>query len=215
MLVVALAALAVSVGAAMAVPQARTAILEFFNLRGATVQRVESLPQVPQIDPATARALELGRPVPLEDGRPLVKLDTVLVPAALGPPDSAHLSQSVPGKLSLVYEPGPDVPRSEHTGVGILVTQFGGFLDREEYVSKLAAGDTQVEELAVGGFPAIWLEGGPHFLFYRTADGTIREDSGRLAGNTLLVDRDGILIRIEGAISRERAIEIADSLEAG
>ena len=85
-LVIALAVLVVAVAAAMAVPQARTAILEFFRLRGATVQRVESLPRVPEIDAATARVLELGRAVPVEDGRPLVKLDTVLVPTALGPP---------------------------------------------------------------------------------------------------------------------------------
>ena len=43
-LVLAFAALAVAVGAVMAVPPARTAVLEFFGLRGATVQRVESLP---------------------------------------------------------------------------------------------------------------------------------------------------------------------------
>jgi hypothetical protein len=212
-LVLAFAVLALAVAAAMAVPQARTAILEFFRLRGATVQRVESLPRAPEIDAATARALELGRPVPVEDGRPLVKLDTVLVPAALGPPDSAYISQTVPGKVSLVYEPGPGIPRSEHTGVGLLVTQYGGTLDEEEYVSKVAAGDTRVEELTVGGFPAIWLEGGPHFFFYRTSDGTLREDSGRLAGNTLLVDRGDVLVRIEGRIDRERAIEIAESLE--
>ena len=47
-LVFAAAALVVALGAAMAVPQARTAILEFFGLRGATVQRVDSLPTVPE-----------------------------------------------------------------------------------------------------------------------------------------------------------------------
>ena len=95
----------------------------------------------------------------------------------------------------------------------ILVSEYGGKLDNEEYVSKLAAGDTRVEELKFAGFPAIWLEGGPHFFFYRTSDGTLQEDSGRLAGNTLLVERGDVLVRIEGEISRERAIEIAESLE--
>ena len=41
----------------MAVPQARTAILEFFRLRGATVERVETLPRVPS---ATENALDLA-----------------------------------------------------------------------------------------------------------------------------------------------------------
>jgi len=59
-LVLAFAVLALALGAAMAVPQARTAILEFFRLRGATVERVESLPRVPR--PAE-QILDLGRPV--------------------------------------------------------------------------------------------------------------------------------------------------------
>ena len=214
-LVIALAVLAVVIAAAMAVPEARTAILEFFHLRGATVQRVETLPRVPRIDPSTARALELGRPVPIEDGRPRVTLSTVLVPVVLGAPDSAYVSETVPRKLTLVYQPGPGVPRSNYTGVGVLVTEFGGTFDDEEYISKLAGAGTRVERLTAGGFPALWLEGGPHFLFYRRPDGTVQEDSGRLAGNTLLVQRDDVLVRIEGELSRERAIEIAESLQPG
>src|SRR5437763_10465393 len=58
-LVVVLALLAVAVGVALAVPQARSAILRFFHLGGVTIERVETLP------PARERPLtaELGRPV--------------------------------------------------------------------------------------------------------------------------------------------------------
>ena len=105
-LVLVLAVLALAVGAAMAVPQARTAILELFRLRGATVERVETLPPVPPVDPLSARVLELGTPIPVAD----LETGAVLVPAALGTPDAAYVSKSVPGKVSLVYEPGPGVP---------------------------------------------------------------------------------------------------------
>jgi hypothetical protein len=213
--VLALAALAVALGAAFAVPEARTAILDFFGLRGATVQRVATLPEPPEVDPATARVLELGRPVRLEDGRPAVNLETVLVPAALGPPDAAYVSPDVPGKLSLVYEPGPGVPRSGFTGVGILVTQFGGDLDTEQYVEKLAGGGTRIEQLTVDGYPALWLEGGPHFVFFRLPGGASGEDWARLAGNTLLVERAGVLVRVEGSIERDAAVRIAESLQPG
>ena len=40
----ALAAAVVALAAAAAVPQARTSILRFFHLRGATIERVETLP---------------------------------------------------------------------------------------------------------------------------------------------------------------------------
>lgn len=212
-LVLAFAVLAVAVGAAMAVPAARTAILELFRLRGATVERVETLPVVPQVPAPTASALLLGEPVPIEDGRPLVQIPEVLVPAALGPPDAAYVSRGVPRKLSLVYEPGGGVPRSHYTGVGVLVTQFDGDLDTETYVDKLAAGGTKVEQVTVNGSPGIWLEGGPHYVLFRTPQGDFVEDEARLAGNTLLFEHGSILVRIEGEIDRARALEIAESVE--
>jgi hypothetical protein len=209
-LVLAFAVLALAIGAALAVPPARTAILDFFGLRGATVQRVETLPTVPR---PSQSALDLGRPVPLsEDGRPSVKIPEVLVPAALGRPDAAYTSAESYGmRLTLVYEPGEGVPESPYTGVGILVTEFVGE-GATRYVEKLADAGTRVERLQVGPYPALWLEGGPHFVFFEQ-EGRVFEDEGRLAGNTLLVERNDVLVRIEGEITRARAIEIAESLQ--
>jgi hypothetical protein len=212
-LVLAFAVLAVAVGAAMAVPAARTAILEFFGLRGATVQRVETLPAVPTSP--SAAILDLGEALPLDDGRPRVKMPDVVLPGALGPPDAAYVKREPYGaRLTLVYEPGDGIPRSPYTGVGLLVTEFRGSID-EMLLQKLTDAGTRVERLRVGPDEAIWLEGGPHFVIFRGADGNPAEDEGRLAGNTLLVDRGDILVRIEGDIDRERAVAIAKSLEPG
>ena len=46
-LALAFALLAVAVAAVLAVPQTRAAILEFFHLRGVTIERVGELPTVP------------------------------------------------------------------------------------------------------------------------------------------------------------------------
>jgi hypothetical protein len=208
-LVLAFAVLAVALGAAMAVPEARTAILEFFRLRGATVQRVETLPRIPA---ASEAALDLGRPLP--DAHTNVKIPEVLVPAALGPPDATYVAAGPSGtRLTLVYQPGPGVPESPYSGVGILVSEWVGE-GATRYVEKLAGEGTRVERLQVGPYPAIWLEGGPHVVFFED-EGMVFDDPGRLAGNTLLVERNDVLVRIEGEISRERAIEIAESLELG
>jgi hypothetical protein len=208
-LVLALAVLAVAAAAAMAVPQARTAILEFFRLRGATVERVETLPRVPA---ATERALDLGQPLP--DARADVKIPEVLVPTALGPPDAAYVAEEPYGlRLTLVYEPGPGVPESPYTGVGILIGEFVGE-GAVRFVEKMVAAGTQVEALRVGPYPALWIEGGPHAVLF-DGETQVFEDRGRLAGNTLLVERNDVLVRIEGEMSRERAIEIAESLELG
>jgi hypothetical protein len=211
-LVLAFALVALAVGAAMAVPPARTAILELFGLRGATVQRVESLPTVSEPDPAPAQLL-LGDPLPLQDGRPWVKSPNVLVPAVLGKPDAVYAADEDYGlRMTLVYGPGDGVPRSQYTGVGILVTQFDGAIDTR-YLDKMVEPGTTVDQLTVDGNRALWLEGGPHFVVFRTGSGEIGEDVGRLAGNTLLVEHDDVLVRIEGQIDRARAIEIAESLE--
>ena len=207
-LVVALAVLALALGAAMAVPQARTAILEFFRLRGATVERVETLPRVP---PPSEETLDLGRPVSPE--RLDAGLPEVLVPGALGQPDAAYVSPEPYGRrLTLVYAPGDGVPESPFTGVGILVSEFVGESD-SGFIQKLVDAGATVEPVRVGSYPALWIEGGPHVVFFRGDEGDVFEDEGRLAGNTLLVDRDDVLVRIEGEIDRARALEIARSLE--
>jgi len=200
----------------MAVPSARTAILEFFGLRGATVTRVDTLPSVetrPEA-PDAVTELELGSPVPVVDGSVRVKWPYLLVPEALGPPDAAYYSSVLrDGKVSLVYEPGAGVPRSRYTGVGILVTEFRGDF-APGYVDKLAESGTTIERLRVGPHPAVWLEGGPHFVAFRTPGGNFGEEVARLAGNTLLVQHGRLLVRIEGELEQERAVEIARSLEA-
>jgi hypothetical protein len=201
-------AAAVAVAAAFAVPPARTAILDFFGLRGAGVERVETLPEVPS---RIAAALELGRPSTLAQARARAAFPPV-VPEELGAPDRIYFSGAVPGgKVSLVYEPGPGVPRSRFTGVGVLVTEFSGILE-PEFVDKLADQSTRIERLRVGGHPALWLEGGPHVVIFRTSEGGFGEDQARLAGNTLLVERGGVLVRIEGALGRDRAVAIGASL---
>ncbi|MGH3056713.1 MAG: hypothetical protein ACRDPP_00560 [Gaiellaceae bacterium] len=215
-LVVAFVALALAAGAAMAVPAARAAILEFFGLRGATVTRVDTLPPVetrPEAPVPAAEELDLGSPVPIVDGLVRVKWPYLVVPDALGPPDAAYYSTAVlrDGKVSLVYEPGAGVPRSLYTGVGILVTEFRGDL-APGYVEKLADAGTGIERLSIGPHRAIWLEGGPHFVAFRTPGGNFAEDVGRLAGNTLLVERGRLLVRVEGELERDRAVEIARSL---
>ena len=150
--------------------------------------------------------------MPIEDGRPVVAPPEALVPAALGAPDAAYVSREVYGRrLTLVYEPGEGVPRSPYTGVGILVSEFAGEPD-PGFINKLVDGGTHVEEIEVGPYPALWLEGGPHTVLFKGAEGLVYEDRGRLAGNTLLIDRGDVLVRIEGQIDRARAIEIAQSL---
>jgi hypothetical protein len=207
-LALALAALAVLAGTVMAVPPARSAVLEWLGLQGATVERVETLPELA----AGARgSLELGRLVSLAGAGELASFD-VLVPEALGEPDDVYHSDSPPGgRTSLVYRPREDLPDARGSGIGLLVTEFRGDVT-PDFVGKLADQGVRITRVEVEGDPGIWLEGSPHVVFFRAADGEVRENTSRLAGNTLLLELGGVLVRLEGEISRERALEIAASL---
>ena len=84
----------------------------------------------------------------------------------------------------------------------LLVTQFPGDVGDPGLLKKLAGQETIVDRFELDGNPAVWLEGGPHVVLFVAPDGRISEDHGWLAGNTLLVDRNGTTIRVEGALDR-------------
>ena len=206
-LALALIALLVLAGAVVAaVPSARDAVLELFGLQGATVERRADLP-----DPPDLRPLDLGRRVePNQAARDLGF--TPFTPAALGPPDAAYVRRGVPGgELSLVYRPRPGLPETATARLGLLISEFRGDL-APEYAGKVAGEATSIEPLKLDGHRALWIEGAPHFFFYRPPGGEFAQHELRLAANVLLLERGPLLIRLEGAFGREQALALARSL---
>jgi hypothetical protein len=199
-LVLVLAILAVAVGAALAVPGTRAAILEFFHLRGVTIQRVEELPTVPlQRD---FGELVLGDRVTLAEARERADFD-VVVPEALGEPDAVFFQDNPPGGMvSLVYG-SPAEPRA-------LFTEFRGTVDEVIY-KKVAAG-TDIAALQIEGQPGFFLSGEPHVFSYFDRTGQFREEIVRLAGNTLLWEQGPLTLRLEADINRNEAVQIARSV---
>jgi hypothetical protein len=194
-------------GVVAAVPDARDAVLEFFGLQGATVERREELPPAPELRP-----LQLGERTTLERARAELGFEP-LIPRAAGRPDRVFVNMRVPGgELALAYSPRSGLPEAGSTGLGLLVGEFRGDL-APEYIGKVAPQATRVEDLRVDGQRAIWIEGAPHLFFYRPPDSDFAESQLRLAGNVLLLERGNLLVRLEGAFTRERAVELARSLE--
>jgi hypothetical protein len=199
-LVLALAVLAVAIGAVLAVPGTRAAILEFFHLRGVTIQRVDELPTVPlQRD---FDELFLGDRVTLAEAGDRADFD-VVVPDALGEPDAVFFQDNPPGGMvSLVYGT-PEQPRA-------LFTQFRGRVDEVIY-KKVVAG-TRIAALQIEGQPGFFLSGDPHEFSYFDRTGDYRQEIVRLAGNTLLWERGALTLRLEADINRKEAVEIARSV---
>ncbi|HYN64560.1 MAG TPA: hypothetical protein VES36_08150, partial [Candidatus Limnocylindrales bacterium] len=57
-----------------------------------------------------------------------------------------------------------------------------------------------------------WIEGGEHYFFFRDANGQVLDATIRLVGTTLMWERDGLTVRIEGAPSLPDAVRIAESM---
>ena len=126
-----------------------------------------------------------------------------LVPTELGRPDATYFRLYPPGgSIALVYG-DPQRPRA-------VLTEYRG--ESVEPVSvKVAGPGTRVERLTVNGQPAVWLEGAPHLVYTIVRNGEYPEPLD-LAGNVLIWERGSRAFRLEADVSRERAVEIAESV---
>lgn len=175
-------------------PGARSAFLELFHLRGASVSRVEQLPQVELIE----RAELLGVRVPLATARSQAGFEL----ADLGEPDSVYLRGD--GLVTFVYGP-IERPR-------LLLSQIRGSV-WDGFVKKVANIGVSVEEVEVDGEPGLFVSGEPHFVMYRDPNDAIQEDRAYLAGTTLLWNRGDVLFRLEADVARDEALELAQAVE--
>lgn len=199
-LVIALAVLAVAVGAAFAVPQTRAAILEFFHLRGVTIERVQELPTV---SVQTGLGTFLGDRLTLAEARERASFE-VVVPQELGDPDEVYFQDGPPagGMVSFIYGTSDD-PRA-------LFTQFAARV--QDVIFKKVAPEAKIEAVTVDGQPGYWLEGA-HFFSYLDREGDMQSEQVRLAGNVLLWERGTRTLRLEANISKQEALRIAASVD--
>ena len=182
---IALAVLVVAVGAVLAVPPARTAILDWLGLRGVTITRVDELPPTRPIG-----SLELGRRVELAKAPPWA-----LVPDDR--PDRVYVGD---GTVNLLWGTPDDVR--------LLLSQFRG----EALIQKMIEGGAKVEHVSINGRPGVWLDQ-PHVVVIRDPRGQFRDEATRLAGKTLLWGQGDVTLRLEGDLSKAQALRIARSAD--
>jgi hypothetical protein len=203
---VAIAAVALVIAVAMAIPPARAAVLEFLGLRSVKIERREPQPS------RFGQRVALGDPVSLATARRRAGFP-VGVPAELGPPDAVFFyDHPVTGpRIDMTYRPRPGLARTDTTGVGLLVTEMEAVAT--PVIQKAVGAGANVDQFTLDGDPAVFISGRPHGFAYTPPNGQTQYEDQRLAGNTLLVDRsDGVLLRLEGELSRAEAIRLARSV---
>src|SRR5215218_5819043 len=210
---VGLAAVLLAAAVLVASPGTREAVARRLGLRGVGVELGGPPPPTVTTRPGQRLDLGLGQRVTLEEARRRVGFP-VLVPSAAGfrQPAAVYVNDAVPvgGRVDLVYRARPGLPASPFTDVGLLVTEFRG-QPTPEFLKKVAVLG-MVEEVRVGGEPGYWFSGEPHFFTYRDAAGSLQDEQTRLAGNTLVWQRGELTLRIEGEISKQEALRIAESM---
>ncbi len=172
----------------MAVPSARTAVLEWLGIKGVKVTRVDKLPKVSLLSD-----MGLGEPVTLAEARR--RAPGLVEPHLknLGAPDEVYFSSGVPGgqvtflwgtkdeaRLLMIQSPGEVVCREDarpaHRGRG---------RRRRRAARSLVLGRRALLRLS-------------------RPQRQIREETSRLARNTLLWQYGDLTVRLEGELSKRR-----------
>jgi hypothetical protein len=197
----------------LAYTPSREAIAGWINLH-VGITRVQRVPTPSALPSGTLGSeLGLGLPTTLEQAQRQVRW-RITVPASLGEPDAVYL-RIIPagGEVSLVYGHVDGIPVAGETGVAVLVTEVQGQV-RQDFFGKMVGPGTTVEDIAVNGHAGFWVAGNPHSFVFLDAEGQPFFDTLRLATNTLIFADSGTIVRIEAYTSKERAIAIANSLQA-
>lgn len=193
-LVVAVALAVVGLGIAFAVPSARSSILRFFHLRGATVERVETLP------PAGKQPLVFG----LGPARPRGAAEEIAGFAMKLPPFEHGAPTRYYGAPGLVATSFRD------HGTLVLLVELSG--QQAGITKKFVSGTTRVEPATVSGkYFGLWISGGPHVIRWSTP-GRDHVVPTRLAGSVLLWETDDRTYRLEGRLTRDEAMALAHRL---
>ncbi|MEU8179474.1 hypothetical protein AB0B85_27400 [Micromonospora sp. NPDC049044] len=154
----------------------------------------------PSLPGGVASPLPAQRVTGLQEAQRAVRFP-IRLPAKLGPPERVQVADPDPAGTcrvaTLLYDGG-----------ALRIDAFDGRLNLSFHKEVMPAGVGWVE--VNGGF-AVWVDG-PHVLSYVDRSGQIRQETARLAASTLIWADGDVSYRLEGAVSKAEAIEIARSL---
>jgi hypothetical protein len=198
-LALAAAVLVAVLAAVLAVsPDARSRVLDWLRIGGVEIRRTDEIPLVRlRAEP------DFGEPVTLEEARRRVDFP-VLLPDELEEPDRVYHREYPPGgAVTLVWGTAAR-PR-------LALTEWAGRVV-EPVVLKLIPPGTRADVMTVGEGTGVWLHGAPHVLFVHPPGGGEESEELYLAGNVLVWEVGDRSYRIEAALTRDDALEIARSL---
>lgn len=229
--VVTIAAVVIA-GLLVASSGARRAVARILGVRGVRIERIPTTTapttsvttattNAPTGPPATVSTtgepttvaisdgLQLGRDATPEQAAAALGVAARFLPDSAGRPTRIAITTS--GIVTVVYAPGTTLPATAVDGVGALLSQFRGSVDRQLF-RKIAGPDTIVEPITVGGHDGLWVSGPDHQVAYTAPDGKFVVDSNRLSANTLLWENGAVTFRLETSLAKADAIALAETI---
>jgi hypothetical protein len=184
---------AAAVAGTLAVPSSRSAVADFFGIEGSEVEPIPDTPLPPPEDIGTTAQLAT-----LQEASDVVGFELSLPPHA-GEPPTIYV---------LIYG-------TQHIAV-IRYDEFDlwqAHLESAANFGKGAPPGVSVEDTVVGGMPARWITGGPHFVAFVDATGERIESSERTVDANTLIWNDGdTFFRMETQLPFDDARRLAESL---
>ncbi len=203
----ALAAVAILAAVLAIFPGARSAVASWFQIAGV---RIESGSVAPG---PLGHNLNLGQRVSLDEAQRRVPFH-ILMPTlpGLNQPDEIYAgTPPFNGRVSLLYAARPGLPRASTTRAGLVISEF----QRTYFVGKTIPPGAIVQPIQIAGEPGVWIAGHFHMMYYLDQHRALLRDTIRLAGNVLLWQHGAVTVRLEGHLSEQRAISIAQSMLTG
>jgi len=108
------------------------------------------------------------------------------------------------GLASVVYG-DPARPR-------LVLSQARGAI-YDGFIKKTGSRDTTIRTVSIDGEPGLFVDGAEHFVMFLDEHGEISDELTYLAGTVLLWNRGPLLLRLEGDLTRAKALELAESVE--
>ena len=196
-IVLALALIVVALAGVLAVPSARTAIERWLGIGGVKFEFVGALPQR-----TVTGTPDLGTTMSLRDAQTRAPFRIVVPPRDLGR-YALYVHEPPPGGVvSFVY--GGTKARAR-----MILSELRG--DYRPYIQKTMLQTQVVTETLVNGDRALWLEGA-HSVEFSDAAGRFTSEPARLAGRVLLWQRGNVTFRLEGDLTLDQALKIAESV---
>lgn len=180
-------ALLVLIAGSLTITPVRAQIAEWFSFLGVAVRPAATSPTTVPVVPSATPGLSLDEAARLAGFRPIV-------PEPLGPPEAVEISAD-----------RRIVSLSWITASGVV--RLDEFAERLDPTFTKLAVDAEWVDLG-GDRYALWFPT-PHEVVVVDGSGDTRTAPPRLAAQTLIWERDGLTLRLEGNLTRDRAVEIA------